>query len=247
MQCLGKDNDVSVIEVNLRASRTFPFVSKVTGVNFIEFATEAMLGIEVPEHPVNVLNYPFVAAKVAQFSFARLPGADPLLAVEMASTGEVACFGETAEEAFLKAELSVGGRIPEKGVFISLGGEENKWKFLESAKRLQVFGLPIYSTDKTAKFLKKQGVSVKRLYKLQDKQTPTVISYFLKGKIDLAINITDKTAKRDRKDDYTIRRFVIDQNVPLFTDLRKAALFIKAIASLNLSELPIKAWDEYTT
>ncbi len=245
IQCLAKDNQVSVIEINLRASRTLPFISKVTGVNFIEMATDAFFHKNIKPLSINFLDYNYVAAKVAQFSFARLTGADPVLDVEMASTGEVACFGEDAEEAFLKAELSVGGHIPQKGVFVSLGGDINKVKFLESARRLQILGLPIYATEKTAKYLKKNGIQVKRLYKLHEQKTPNILQYFQKGKVDLAINITDKDIKKEVNDDYAIRRTAVDLNIPLFTNPQKAALFIKALSEKNLLHLPIKSWDQY--
>jgi carbamoyl-phosphate synthase large subunit len=245
MQCLAKDNDVSVIEINLRSSRTFPFISKVTGVNFMKLATDAFFHKTDEATPIHFLDYNFVAAKVAQFSFSRLTGADPVLDVEMTSTGEVACFGDDAEEAFLKAELSVGGKIPTKGVFISLGGDENKIKFLDNAVRLLNLNVPIYATEKTAKFLKKVGIPTKRLYKIHEQKKPNVLQIFSSGKVDLAINITDRNLKKDINDDYAIRRAAIDQNIPLFTNLQKAELFIKAVTEKDLATIPIKSWDEY--
>ncbi len=244
MQCIAKDNEVYVIEVNLRSSRTFPFISKVTRVNMIQLATDAIFKKNIQEMPINLLDYNFVAAKVAQFSFARLTGADPVLGVEMASTGEAACFGLTAEEAFLTAELSVGGKIPSKGIFISLGGEENKVKFLESAHRLNCLGLPLYATDKTGKYLRKNGISTKKLFKIHEKKYPNILEYFQKGKIDMVINLTDKDVKKDIDDDYAMRRYAIDQNIQLFTNLQKAEIFIKAIikGKENFSILP---WSEY--
>lgn len=244
MQCIAKDNEVYVIEVNLRSSRTFPFVSKVTRVNLIKLATDAIFQENIQEVPINLLDYNFVAAKVAQFSFARLTGADPVLGVEMASTGEAACFGSTAEEAFLTAELSVGGKIPSNGIFISLGGEENKVKFLESVQRLTCLGLPLYATDKTGKYLRKNGIATKKLFKIHEKKYPNILEYFQKGKIDMAINLTDKDIKKDIDDDYAMRRYAIDQNIPLFTNLQKAEIFIKAIVKgkENFSILP---WSEY--
>lgn len=245
IQCLAKDNDVSVIEVNLRSSRTFPFVSKVTGVNLIKLATDALFQKDIAVVPINLLDYNFVAAKAAQFSFARLTGADPVLGVEMASTGEAACFGHTPEEAFLLAELSVGGRIPKSGIFVSLGGDNNKVKFLDSAKRLIELDLPIYATEKTRRFLLKNGVKTKKLYKIHEKKYPNILEYFQKGKIDMAINITDKGIKKDVNDDFEMRRFAIDQNIPLFTNMQKAELFIKAITENNIQDLPIRSWNEF--
>ncbi|MBI2032808.1 MAG: carbamoyl-phosphate synthase (glutamine-hydrolyzing) large subunit [Candidatus Levybacteria bacterium] len=245
IQCLAKDNDVSVIEINLRASRTFPFISKVTGVNFIEEAVDAFFGKSGEEKNIDIMKFNFVAAKVAQFSFARLTGADPVLDVEMTSTGEVACFGDQTEEAFLKAEISVGGRIPKKGIFISLGGDENKIKFLETIKRLKMLKIPIFATEKTSIFLNRNGIKSKKLFKIHEEKNPNVLEYFQKGLIDLAINITDNNLKKDINDDYFIRRTAVDHNIPLFTNVKKAELFIKAITEVNLNELPVKSWDEY--
>lgn len=246
IQCLTKNDTVSVIEINLRASRTFPFISKVTGVNFITMATNAFFHRKIAPVEINFDAYQFIATKVAQFSFSRLTGADPELHVEMASTGEVACFGEDIEEAFLKAELSVGGRIPTKGLFISVGGEENKERFLPTAKLLPKLGLPLYATEKTCQFLKKHGIKATQLYKLHNKKTPSLVSCLAGGKIDLAINITDPEHLRvEIKDDYTIRRLLVDQNVPLFTNIQKAAMFITAITSKDMDDLLIKSWEEY--
>ncbi|MDO8503373.1 MAG: carbamoyl-phosphate synthase (glutamine-hydrolyzing) large subunit [bacterium] len=245
IQCLAKDNEVSVIEINLRSSRTLPFISKVTDVDFMKMAVDAYFDKDIKEVPINFLEYDYVAVKVAQFSFARLTGADPVLGVEMASTGEVACFGEDIEEAFLKAELSVGGIIPQKGVFLSLGGEENKIKFLEHAKLLFGLGLPIFATNKTAKYLQKFGIQAKLLHKIHEHQSPNIREYFQEGKIDLAINIADSNIKKEIDDDYAIRRLAVDYNIPLFTNLKKAEIFIKAISEKNLNTLPIKSWGEY--
>ena len=246
IQCLAKDNNVSVIEVNLRSSRTFPFVSKVTGVNMIKLATNALFQKDIPKIPIDLLDYNFVASKAAQFSFARLTGADPVLGVEMASTGEAASFGQSADEAFLLAELSVGGKIPQKGIFVSLGGEENKVKFLESVRELAKLNLPLYATEKTRKYLLKRGVTTRKLYKIHEKKYPNILECFQKGKIDMAINITDKGIKKDINDDFAMRRAAVDQNIPLFTNLQKAELFIKAIVQNKLEELPIKSWEEYS-
>jgi carbamoyl-phosphate synthase large subunit len=245
MQCLAKDNNVSVIEVNLRSSRTFPFISKVTGVNLIKLSTDAFFNKNTKPVSINALNYDFVASKAAQFSFARLFGADPVLGVEMASTGEVACFGDDDKEAFLLAELSVGGRIPKKGIFISLSGDENKIRFLESVKLLTMLNLPIFATEKTAAFFNKNAVKAKHLYKIQEKKTPSIIEYLQNDKVDMAINITDTALKKDIDDDYYIRRAAIDQNVQLFTNLQKATLFIKAITEKDLDKIPIKSWNEF--
>lgn len=243
IQFLAKDNVVQVIEINLRSSRTFPFISKVTGVDFAKLSVDAFFKKDIPKISVPLIN--FAAVKVAQFSFARLTGADPLLHVEMGSTGEVACFGETTQEAFLKGEIAVGGKIPQKGIFISLGAEENKARFLESARSLITLGLPLYASEKTSAFLTRQGVKAKLLYKLHENKSPNILEYFQQKKVDLAINIVDSHVKKNIDDDYAIRRFAIDHNIPLFTNLQKAELFVKAITSLKPEDLKIKSWEEY--
>jgi carbamoyl-phosphate synthase large subunit len=245
IQCLAKEDEIAVIEINIRSSRTFPFIAKVTGVNFIELAVDAFFHKKFPEVKIDLSSFNFVATKVAQFSFSRLTGADPVLDVEMASTGEVACFGEDLEEAFLKAELSVGGKIPKKGVFLSLGGEETKSRFLKSAKLLRKMNLPIYTTERTAEFLRTNGIEATALHKIQEESSPNVLEYFSDGKVDLAINIVEKGVEKDITDDFLIRRNAVDQNIPLFTDLKKAELFIRAITGKKLSDLLIKSWDEY--
>lgn len=244
IQFLAKDNEVSVIEINLRSSRTFPFIAKASGVNLIKLATQAFFGQKIKKVGAN--SFHFVAVKVPQFSFARLSGADPLLHVEMTSTGEVACFGETIEEAFLKAELSVGGKIPEKGIFVSLGGEKNKLKFLGSALKLATLNLPIFATKKTAIFLTKNGIHARRLFKIHEKRGPNILQFFQNGKIDLVINVVDPKIMKEIDDDYAIRRWAVDCHIPLFTDLNKAKVFVQALMKKNLEDLTIKSWGEYT-
>ena len=243
IQFLARDNQVYVIEANLRASRTFPFISKVTGVNFIELFVDALFEPELPV--VNVPMPSFVAVKAPQFSFSRLTGADPVLGVEMASTGEVACFGEDIEEAYLKAIIATGGHIPHKGVFISLGGDEKKQDFLESAQLLNTLHIPLYATEKTSAFLRQHGIEATMLYKMHEQQEPNVLSHFRDGKIDLAINIVDGHINKELDDDYAMRRYAVDYNIPLFTKIKQARLFVKAIVEKQLDTLPIKAWSEY--
>src|SRR3989440_1182542 len=244
IQFLAKDNQVYVIEANLRASRTFPFICKVTGVNFIELFIDALFAEkELPLVPIPSLS--FTAVKAPQFSFSRLSGADPLLGVEMASTGEVACFGEDLEEAYLKAILATGGSIPKKGIFISLGGEDKKAKFLESARQLRTLGIPLYATEKTSAFLRAHDIEVTMLYKIHERRSPNVLTYFRDNKIDLAINIVDRHVKKEVDDDYAMRRYAVDHNIPLFTKIKQARLFIKAIVEKDLNTIPIKAWNEY--
>jgi len=244
MQFLAKDNQVYVIEVNLRASRTFPFISKVTGVNFIEVFVDALFKDEIPTIPIAPLD--FTAVKAPQFSFSRLTGADPVLRVEMASTGEVACFGEDVEEAYLKAIIATGGNVPAKGIFISLGGDEKKAKFLESARLLSTLGLPLYATEKTSEFLRAHDIETTMLYKIHEQKAPNVLIYFADNKIDLAINIVDGHIKKELDDDYAMRRYAVDHNIPLFTKVKQARLFAKALVEKDLATIPIKSWDEYT-
>lgn len=242
IQFLAKDNDVHVIEVNLRASRTFPMISKASRVNFAKIIVDSFFG-KAKNHILDYLDYMLV--KVPQFSFSRLEGADPVLRVEMSSTGEAACFGRDIRSAFLKAELSVGARIPKKGIFISLGGDENKARFLDKAIKLRKLSLPIYATENTAKFLKRNGLHTKRLYKIHEKKTPNILSFFQSGKIDLAINIADPQLEEDLGDYYTIRRAAVDHNIYLLTNRRKAELFINAISERTIESLKVKSWDEY--
>ncbi len=244
IQFLAKDNQVFVIEVNLRASRTFPFISKVTGVNFIELFVDALFMEDIP--PVQVPRPAFTAVKAPQFSFSRLSGADPILRVEMSSTGEVACFGEDLQEAYLKAMLATGGKIPRKGIFISLGGEEKKVKFLESARLLDTLGIPLYATEKTCAFLRDNGIEATMLYKIHEQKYPNVLTYFSEQRIDLAINIVDGHIKKEVDDDYAMRRFAVDHNIPLFTKIKQARLFVQALVEKDVATLPVKAWNEYT-
>lgn len=244
IQCLARDNEISVIEINVRSSRTFPFISKVTGINLMELSVDAFFNKAKPQE-INYMDFDFVASKVAQFSFARLTGADPVLDVEMTSTGEVACFGESAEEAYLKGELSVGGRIPKRGIFISLGGEENKVKFMDVIPDLIKLKIPVFATEKTSAFLNKNGLISIPLFKIHENKNPNILEMFQKGEIDLAINITDQSHKKDINDDYVIRRSAVDHNIPLYTNLKKAELFIKAIGNYKITDLKIKSWDKY--
>lgn len=246
VQCLAKDNQVLVIEANLRSSRTFPFISKVTGVDMMQLATDAFFHKRHPQVAINTQSKDFVVVKAAQFSFGRLTGADPELDVEMASTGEVACFGDDLEEAFLKAELSVGGVIPKEAIFATIGGDENKINFLPSARILHAMGLKIYATKGTAAFLKKNNIPVTMLYKIHDKKSPSVIEHFQNKNIEVAISIADPIAGSiDINDAYILRRATVDHNIPIYTDLKKAEMFIKAISTKTMDDLLIKSWDEY--
>jgi carbamoyl-phosphate synthase large subunit len=243
MQFLAKENQIYVIETNLRASRTFPFISKVTGVNFIELFVDALFQENIPAVTIPPVN--FTAVKAPQFSFSRLTGADPVLRVEMASTGEVACFGDDIEDAYLKAIIATGGKIPQKGIFISLGGDEKKAKFLESARLLSTFNVPLYATEKTSEFLRAHGIETTMLYKIHEQKSPNVLTYFADNKIDLAINIVEGHINKELDDDYAMRRYAVDHNIHLFTKIKQARLFVKAIVEKDLATIPIKSWDEY--
>jgi len=244
IQFLAKNNKIKVIECNLRAARTMPFISKVSKVNLIALATKAIVGQKVK--PVNfnfVLDY--VAVKAPQFSFARLAGADPILNVEMSSTGEVACFGDTLEEAYLKSLLATGFRIPQKNILLSLGGIKNQSKFLDSAKKLCQMGYQLYATPGTSRFLNENNAPNKTLQKISASAPPNIKEFLEQGKIDLVINISDEEFSEKIPDDYYLRRKAVDFEVPLFTNLQAAELFVAAISTLKMNDLTIKSWKEY--
>lgn len=245
IQFLLRNNEIFIIETNLRASRTFPFISKVTGVNLIKIFVDALFNKNITK--VNIPGINFCAVKVPQFSFARLTGADPTVGVEMASTGEVACFGRDMEEAYLKSMLSVIPKYPEKGIFISIGGDQKKQAFLPTAKLLPRLGLPIYATEKTAKFLSDNGIQAKTLYKIHEKKSPNVLDYFQKKIIDFVIIIIDKNIKKELNDDFMIRRAAVDNNIYVMTKIKNTQLFIKSLVNKGLKGLEIKSWDEYQT
>ena len=247
IQFMVKDNEVYVIEMNLRASRTFPFISKVTGVNFAEVIVDSFFG-KACNYKIKYPNY--VAVKAPQFSFARMEGADPALGVEMGSTGEVACFGDTAEEAYLKSLLSTGLSLKNKTALVTIGGDDFKLRFAESIWRLKNLGFKLYATKKTHLFLKTKGVRTKLVHKLYDKQSPTVIDLIEKRQVSLVINLSEDynnegSFKRVITDGYLIRRAAIDNNIPLFTDLNSARFFVNALDRYKISDLKIKSWDEY--
>jgi carbamoyl-phosphate synthase large subunit len=243
IQFLVKENEIYIIEINLRASRTFPFIAKVTGINMIKMFVDALFTKDVPIKQIPTMDY--TAVKVAQFSFARLIGAHPRLGVEMASTGEVACFGKDIEEAYLKGILSTGGQIPTKGIFISLGGDKKKQDFLESCKQLQKLNIPLYATEHTALFLKKNGIKTTTLYKIHEKKSPNIIDYFQNKKVDLAINIVDHHFKKDLNDDFAIKRTASDSNIFIMTKIQQAKLLANALVNKGIEGLEVKSWKEY--
>ncbi len=246
IQFLAQDGRVQVIELNLRASRSFPFVSKVTGYDFADLAVRAMLGEDVAG-TYQTVDLDYVGVKAPQFSFSRLKGADPILRVEMASTGEVGTFGRDLHEAYLKSVMAVGTRLPRRSVFLSLGGDDNKRDFLKSARRLRELGLQLYATRMTAAYLTAHDIPNTRIYKVHEKGGATIIDLLAERSIDLIINVTDEYAGEQFEDDYTIRRAAIDYNVPLLTNLQAARLFVAAIARYKPEDLAAAPWDEYVT
>lgn len=245
IQFLAKDNDIKVIECNLRASRSFPFVSKVLKSNFIELATEAMLGFDIEKPQKSIFDLDYVGVKAPQFSFSRLLKADPVLGVEMASTGEVGCFGENYYEAILNAMLSVGYKIPQKNVLISSGPPRSKIELLESARILHKKGFNIYATGGSQKFLELHGIPATMLHWPDQNEKPNVLDYLKSKQIDLVINIPKNLSEKELYNDYTIRRSAIDFNIPLITNARLASAFIYAFSKYGLSTLHVKSWDEY--
>ena len=245
MQFLAKDNDIKVIECNLRASRSFPFVSKVLKYNFIDMATRIMLGEKVESLNKSVFDLDYVGVKASQFSFARLLKADPVLGVDMASTGEVGCIGENYYEAILKSMLSVGHRIPKKNILISSGPTRSKVELLNSTRMLIEKGYNIYSTAGTAKFFKENGIDTQILYWPDEDKEPNIMEYLHDRKIDLVINIPKNHTKRELDNGYKIRRAAVDYNIPLITNARLASAFIYAICKVDPTEIAIKSLDEY--
>lgn len=241
--------EVLVIEANLRASRSFPFISKVMGVNFIELATKIMLGKKVKT--VKLEKPAYTGVKVPHFSFTRLRQVDPVLRVEMASTGEVACFGDDLHEAYLKAIISTGINLPEKKALLSLGGEEGKKRLLSSVKILHQLGFSLFATEKTFKYLAENKIPAKFVYKVHEKGRPNVVDMIKNKNVDLVINLSDrsdlgiKELTKQTTDGYLIRRAAVDANIPLFTKASIASLFINALAKYKLDMLKVKSWDEY--
>jgi carbamoyl-phosphate synthase large subunit len=246
MQLLAKDNDIKVIECNLRASRSFPFVSKVLKVNLIDIATRVMLGLPVEKPARNLFELDYVGIKAPQFSFARLQHADPVLGVDMASTGEVGCIGENYYDAVLQAMLSVGYRIPEKNVLISSGPLRDKIELLASARLLKEKGYNLYATSGTQKFFAENGVETTLLHWPDEPEIqPNTMDYIRDKKLDLIINIPKNLSKGELKNGYQIRRSSIDFNIPLITNARLASAFIASFCKMGMDDISIKSWDEY--
>ena len=241
----AKDNDIKVIECNLRASRSFPFVSKVLKINFIELATKVMLGLPVEKPNKNLFELDYVGIKASQFSFNRLQKADPVLGVDMASTGEVGCIGTDTSCAVLKAMLSVGYRIPEKSVLLSTGNAKQKADTLEAARMLQKKGYKLYATGGSSHFLTENGVENTRVYWPSEEGKPQALDMLHRKEIDMVVNIPKNLTAGELDNGYKIRRAAIDLNVPLITNARLASAFINAFCTMTINDIAIKSWAEY--
>lgn len=246
IQFLARDNDIKVIECNLRASRSFPFVSKVLKINLIELATKVMLGLPVERPDKDLFDLDYVGIKASQFSFNRLQKADPVLGVDMASTGEVGCLGDDTNTALLKSMLSVGQRIPEKNILLSTGGPKQKAETLDAARQLVKNGYKIFATVGSSKFLTENGVENTMVYWPSDADKhPQALDMLHRHEIDLVVNIPKDLTVSELSNGYKIRRAAIDLNVPLITNSRLASAFINAFCRVKLDDIDIKAWSEY--
>ena len=245
IQFLAKDNDIKVIECNLRASRSFPFVSKVLKVNLIELATQVILGISVEKPQNSAFDLDCIGVKAPQFSFSRLLKADPILGVDMASTGEVGCIGENFYEAILKSMLSVGYAYPKKNILLSTGPMRSKVELVGSCKLLTEKGYNLFATRGTAQFLEMNGIPSTMLHWPDEDKKPNTLDYLRSKMIDLVINIPKDLSKNELSNDYHIRRSAVDYNIPLITNARLASAFLMAVCKLPLEDIDIKSWDEY--
>ena len=246
IQFMARDNDILVIECNLRASRSFPFVSKVLKLNFIDLATKVMLGLPVEKPNKNLFDLDYVGIKASQFSFNRLQKADPVLGVDMSSTGEVGCLGDDTNAALLKSMLSVGYRIPQKSVLLSTGGAKQKAEMLETARLLIANHYELYATGGTSAYLSENGVPNTRVYwPSETGQQPQALALLKERKIDMVVNIPKNLTVHELTNGYHIRRAAIDLNIPLLTNSRLACAFIQAFCSTKLENIDIKSWDEY--
>lgn len=244
IQFLAVNNAIKVIECNLRSSRSFPFSSKVTGNNFIQIATEAMLGV-AKKQSYRTLDLDYVGVKAPQFSFSRLKGADPVLGVEMASTGEVACFGDDLHEAFLKAMLSTGFEIPKENVFVSIGKTEDKADFLPAARKLVGMGFKLFGTPGTAEFLKENEVPAEVVYGNDHPGGHTLGSVIRKGRIDWVINVPRNYSHEEMTLGYAVRRHAVDNNIPLTIDVKVAKLMVDTLEHYGIDDLAIEPWSHY--
>ena len=245
IQFLARENDIKVIECNLRASRSFPFVSKVLKINLIELATRIMLGLPVEKPASSLFDLEYVGVKASQFSFNRLQKADPVLGVDMASTGEVGCLGEDSRAALLKSMLSVGHRIPKKNILLSTGSAKQKAEMLFASKLLMEHGYKLYATGGTSKYLTENGIENTLVYWPSEEGHPQAIDMLHNKEIDMVVNVPKNLTAGELDNGYKIRRAAIDLNVPLITNARLASAFIYAFCTMPLDELDIKSWQEY--
>ena len=246
IQFLAKNNEIKVIECNLRSSRSFPFVSKVLKINFIELATRIMLGQKVEKPEKSAFDLDYVGVKASQFSYARLTQADPVHGVDMSSTGEVGCIGDDLSEALLKSLLSVGYKIPKKNVMISSGEAKSKVDLLDACTMLQTNGFDIYATYGTYKFLDENGIKSTPVgWPDEPNAKKNVMEMIHNKEFDLVINIPKNNTEREIKNGYAIRRGAIDFNIPLITNARLASAFIRSVCELKFEDIKIKSWDEY--
>lgn len=245
IQFLAKNNEIKVIECNLRASRSFPFVSKVLKRNFIDTATRIMLEASFNKPTSDIFDIEHVGVKASQFSFSRLQNADPILGVDMSSTGEVGCIGDDYKEALLKSLLSVGYHIPQKSILVSSGEAKSKVDLLEAFQLLSSKGYKIYATDGTCKFLNENGIVAEKVIWPDEEGENNLLEMMNKKIFDLVINIPKNHTRRELTNGYKIRRGAVDYNIPLLTDARLASAFINAFCSLDISDLNIKSWNEY--
>ena len=245
IQFMARDNDIMVIECNLRASRSFPFVSKVLKINLIELAAKIMLGIPYERPTKTEFDLDYVGIKASQFSFSRLQKADPVLGVDMSSTGEVGCLGDDTDCAILKSMLSVGLRIPEKTILVSSGDAHQKASLLEPCRKLAEKGYQLYATGGSYRYLVENGVSCTQVFWPSEQQQPQALDMIRNKEIDMVVNIPKNLTSTELSNGYKIRRAAIDFNIPLLTNDRLASAFIHAFTSMSLDDLAIKAWDEY--
>jgi carbamoyl-phosphate synthase large subunit len=245
IQFLARDNDIKVIECNLRASRSMPFVSKVLKTNLIELATKVMLGVPAEKPGKSVFDLDYVGVKAPQFSFSRLAKADPVLGVDMSSTGEVGCLGEGFYEAILKAMFSVGYRVPKKSILLSTGPAKSKAELINAARALKAKGYKLFATRGTQQFLESSGIETEVAYWPDEEKSPNTIELIRTREVDLVINIPKDLSQSELNNDYSIRRSAVDFNVPLLTNSRVASAFILAFCQLDPDEIAIKSWDEY--
>ena len=245
IQFLARDNDIKVIECNLRASRSFPFVSKVLKINFIELATRIMLGLPVSKPDKSVFDLDYVGVKASQFSFNRLQNADPKLSVDMVSTGEVGCLGEDARSALLTAMLSTGNTIPKKNILISSGNGKQKAALLDAAKYLRENGYNIYATEGTYRHLVENGIESTRAYWPDQEGAPQALDLLHNHEIDLVVNIPRNNSDKEITNGYRIRRAAVDLNIPLITNARLASAFIRAFCAMTPADIEIRSWQEF--